>query len=54
MNRRARGPNGTVPRLGFFHRRETSGFVRVCFAADEELLRRAIVRMRRFVETLVR
>lgn len=34
--------------------RETSGFVRVCFAADEELLRRAIVRIRRFVETLVR
>jgi len=34
--------------------RETSGFVRVCFAADEELLRRAIVRIRRFVETLMR
>ena len=34
--------------------RETSGFVRVCFAADEELLRRAIVRIRRFVATLVR
>ena len=34
--------------------RETSGCVRVCFAADEELLRRAIVRIRRFVETLVR
>jgi octopine/nopaline transport system ATP-binding protein len=34
--------------------RETSGFVRVCFAADEELLRRAIVRIRRFVATLAR
>jgi octopine/nopaline transport system ATP-binding protein len=34
--------------------RETSGFVRVCFAADEELLRRAIVRIRRFVDTLAR
>jgi aspartate/methionine/tyrosine aminotransferase len=34
--------------------KETSGFVRVCFAADEELLGRAIVRIRRFVETLVR
>ena len=34
--------------------RETSGFVRVCFAADEELLRRAIERIRRFVATLVR
>jgi arginine:pyruvate transaminase len=34
--------------------RETSGFVRVCFAADEELLRRAIVRIRRFVGTLAR
>ena len=33
--------------------RETSGFVRVCFAADEELLRRAIERIRRFVATLV-
>jgi arginine:pyruvate transaminase len=33
---------------------ETSGFVRVCFAADEELLRRAIVRIRRFVATLAR
>ncbi|MHB8476080.1 MAG: pyridoxal phosphate-dependent aminotransferase [Steroidobacteraceae bacterium] len=32
--------------------RETSGFVRVCFAADQELLRRAIVRIRRFVATL--
>ena len=34
--------------------KETSGFVRVCFAADEELLGRAIVRIRRFVETLMR
>jgi aspartate/methionine/tyrosine aminotransferase len=34
--------------------RETSGFVRVCFAADEELLRRAVVRIRRFAATLVR
>ena len=34
--------------------RETSGFVRVCFAADEALLREAAVRIRRFVETLVR
>ena len=34
--------------------RETSGFVRVCFAADEELLRRAIVRIRRFVASLAR
>ncbi|MEP6883985.1 MAG: pyridoxal phosphate-dependent aminotransferase [Gammaproteobacteria bacterium] len=34
--------------------RETSGFVRVCFAADEALLREAAVRMRRFVNTLVR
>ena len=34
--------------------RETKGFVRVCFAADEALLRRAIVRIRRFVETRVR
>src|SRR3984957_16165146 len=33
---------------------ETRGFVRVCFAADEALLREAIVRIRRFVETLVR
>jgi arginine:pyruvate transaminase len=32
--------------------RETSGFVRVCFAADEALLRQAIVRIRRFVGTL--
>jgi len=34
--------------------RETSGFVRVCFATDEALLREAIVRIRRFVDTLVR
>jgi aspartate/methionine/tyrosine aminotransferase len=34
--------------------RETSGFVRVCFATDEALLRRAIVRIRRFVETRMR
>jgi octopine/nopaline transport system ATP-binding protein len=34
--------------------RETRGFVRVCFAAEEELLRRAIVRIRRFVATLAR
>ena len=34
--------------------RETSGFVRVCFATDEELLRQAIIRIRRFVGTLVR
>src|SRR5277367_3867369 len=33
--------------------KETSGFVRVCFAADEEVLREAIVRIRRFVATLV-
>jgi aspartate/methionine/tyrosine aminotransferase len=33
---------------------ETRGFVRVCFAAEESLLREAIVRIRRFVETLVR
>jgi aspartate/methionine/tyrosine aminotransferase len=32
----------------------TSGFVRVCFAADEGLLREAIVRLRRFVENLAR
>ena len=30
----------------------TSGFVRVCFATHEELLRHAIVRIRRFVETV--
>ncbi len=34
--------------------RETRGFVRVCFAADEALLREAAVRLRRFVKTLVR
>jgi arginine:pyruvate transaminase len=34
--------------------KETRGFVRVCFAADEALLREAMVRIRRFVETLVR
>jgi arginine:pyruvate transaminase len=32
----------------------TSGFVRVCFATDEALLREAIVRIRRFVKTVVR
>ncbi|GAC1330255.1 MAG: arginine--pyruvate transaminase AruH [Steroidobacteraceae bacterium] len=31
---------------------ETRGFVRVCFATDEELLRRAVARIRRFVESL--
>ena len=30
--------------------RQTSGFVRVCFAADQALLREAAVRIRRFVE----
>lgn len=34
--------------------RETSGFVRVCFAADQALLREAALRLRRFVKTLVR
>jgi aspartate/methionine/tyrosine aminotransferase len=34
--------------------RETSGFVRVCFATDEGRLREAIVRIRRFVDTLGR
>jgi arginine:pyruvate transaminase len=34
--------------------RETRGFVRVCFATDEALLREAMVRIRRFVETLMR
>src|ERR1700722_2179290 len=33
---------------------ETSGFVRVCFATDEGRLREAIVRIRRFVDTLVK
>jgi len=32
--------------------RETKGFVRVCFAADQALLREAIVRIRRFADTL--
>jgi len=34
--------------------RETAGFVRVCFATDEALLRQAMVRIRRFVATLMR
>jgi aspartate/methionine/tyrosine aminotransferase len=34
--------------------KETGGFVRVCFATDEGRLREAIVRIRRFVDTLVR
>jgi arginine:pyruvate transaminase len=34
--------------------RETSGFVRLCFATDEAVLRQAIVRIRRFVGFLVR
>ena len=34
--------------------RQTGGFVRVCFATDEALLRQAIVRIRRFVESRVR
>jgi arginine:pyruvate transaminase len=34
--------------------KETSGFVRVCFATDEARLRQAIARIRRFVDTLVR
>jgi arginine:pyruvate transaminase len=34
--------------------KETRGFVRVCFATDEALLREAMIRIRRFVETLVR
>jgi bifunctional pyridoxal-dependent enzyme with beta-cystathionase and maltose regulon repressor activities len=33
--------------------RETRGFVRVCFATDEALLREAAVRLRRFVKTWV-
>jgi aspartate/methionine/tyrosine aminotransferase len=33
---------------------ETRGFVRLCFAADETTLSRAVVRIRRFVGTLVR
>ena len=32
----------------------TSGFVRVCFATDEARLRQAAVRIRRFVDTLMR
>jgi aspartate/methionine/tyrosine aminotransferase len=32
----------------------TDGFVRVCFATDEASLRQAIVRIRRFVDTLAR
>ena len=31
----------------------TDGFVRVCFATDEGRLRQAIVRIRRFVDTLM-
>lgn len=34
--------------------KETSGFVRVCFATDEKLLTLASVRIRRFVDSLVR
>jgi bifunctional pyridoxal-dependent enzyme with beta-cystathionase and maltose regulon repressor activities len=34
--------------------RQTSGFVRVCFAADQALLREAAVRIRRFVATRLR
>jgi aspartate/methionine/tyrosine aminotransferase len=34
--------------------RETGGFERACFAADEGLLGQAVVRIQRFVETLVR
>jgi aspartate/methionine/tyrosine aminotransferase len=34
--------------------RQTSGFVRVCFAADQALLREAAVRIGRFVETQLR
>jgi bifunctional pyridoxal-dependent enzyme with beta-cystathionase and maltose regulon repressor activities len=33
---------------------ETRGFVRLCFAADEASLSQAVVRIRRFVGTLVR
>ena len=32
--------------------KETSGFVRVCFATDEELLREATIRIERFVSSL--
>jgi aspartate/methionine/tyrosine aminotransferase len=34
--------------------RATSGFVRVCFATDEAPLREGVVRIRRFVETMMR
>ena len=34
--------------------KETSGFVRVCFATDEKSLTLAAVRIRRFVDSLVR
>jgi arginine:pyruvate transaminase len=34
--------------------KETGGCVRVCFATDEAQLREAVLRIRRFVETLVR
>jgi arginine:pyruvate transaminase len=34
--------------------KETRGFVRVCFATDEAILSEAAIRIRRFVETLVR
>jgi aspartate/methionine/tyrosine aminotransferase len=34
--------------------RETKGFVRVCFAADEALLQEAALRIRRFVNGLRR
>jgi aspartate/methionine/tyrosine aminotransferase len=34
--------------------RQTGGCVRICFATDEALLRQAIVRIRRFVESRVR
>jgi arginine:pyruvate transaminase len=33
---------------------ETRGFVRVCFATDDAVLREAMLRIRRFVETLMR
>ena len=32
--------------------KETRGFVRVCYATDEDLLRRALERIRRFVDKL--
>jgi aspartate/methionine/tyrosine aminotransferase len=34
--------------------RETSGFVRLCFAAEESALDEAIVRIRRFTATVPR